>query len=218
METPLLKLYDADFFNSIIVEDLWPIEVDDEYITKEGILPQPDQFKTLTAGFNAGAYLFWIGCTHQVLGSTKRVLAPGLVASVDSNEIVRSLKYRIEDLQAVSQELVPRLEHWTVTLEPRLDDSEIIKGSHLESLRANVQVTRLWLQSTLLETLFAIERDGKTFSNQIDPENKYWNQREEICQQLLLVLYNFRQCSLEPNGNSLVSWRKFRQETRKLKT
>lgn len=205
METPLLKLYDADYFNSIIVEELWPIEVDDEYITKESVLPQPDPFLTLSAGFNAGAYLFWIGCTYQLSNSTKRVLAPGLGANVDSNETNQSLHYRIADLQAVSQGLVPKLEQWSVKTGLPSSHLEDIEGSHFESLRANIQVTRLWLQSTLLENLFAIERGERTSSDPIDPEKQYWDQREEICQELLLVLYNVRQYSLEPNGNSLVS-------------
>ena len=205
-----MKLYDTDTFNSIVVEDLWPVEVDDEYIKEEIVLPQPENIPNLTAAFNAGAHLFWIGSTHRIPNSIRRALAPSLVAKIDLNEVMTSLNCRLEDLHATTKGLVPNLKQWNIGTGYPSNHSEDVTGAQIESLRANIQVTRLWLQSTLLETLFALEKGREPASGgQSNTDNQHWHQREYICQQLLSVIYNISQCNLEPNGNSLVSLKPF---------
>lgn len=202
---PLLPLYDKETFDSIPVEDILPIEVDDDYITDELVLPQPDDIPNLTTGFNTGARLFWIGCTQLAPSSRKRVLAPSSSARFDSNITIACLKSRLDDLQAATQGLGLKLDQWSFGSRDPSNPTEDVTGAQFESLRANVQVTHLWLQSTLLENLFSFEQGGEYSSDPSDLESQHWSQRENICQQLLSVLYNIRQCSLEPNGNSLVS-------------
>lgn len=62
-------------------------------------------------------------------------------------------------------------------------------SGHLATIRANLHVTHLWLQSILFDQLEQVE----------------WAEREDISRQLLHVLHSIPHQNLEPNGLHLVS-------------
>ncbi|KAH8197570.1 hypothetical protein TruAng_008254 [Truncatella angustata] len=65
------------------------------------------------------------------------------------------------------------------------------------TMRANLHVTHLWLQSIVIDQLDAAEGTN-------DPDSlsrkALWAQREEVCRQLLHVLHTIPESALEPNG------------------
>ena len=71
--------------------------------------------------------------------------------------------------------------------------SHSLSSSQLGTLRANIHVTHLWLQSMLLDQLDLLT----------SPE-QHWHEREDISTQLLHVLHNTPQADIEPNGLHLV--------------
>ncbi|KAI9728892.1 MAG: hypothetical protein M1834_007150 [Cirrosporium novae-zelandiae] len=93
--------------------------------------------------------------------------------------------------------------------------------AQFESMRINIHVTHLWLQSVLFEQVntleSAVDPDGApltntpstaitTTSSASQSEEKIqalWNEREDICRQLLHILHDAPHVYLEPNGNHL---------------
>lgn len=102
--------------------------------------------------------------------------------------------------------LDPQLGRWnemnSVTTQPPQD---AIIFAQFESMRANIHVTHLWLTSTLFEQMLALQRLKENSEVSAYEGQQHWNQREDICRQLLSILYNIKQANLEPNGNNIVS-------------
>ena len=157
-----LTFLDATILRNINLEDLIPVDIDDEQIFENEI--GPAQSFPLTTGFNIHSRVFWAS-----LGHSEREDSPA-----DARSRLHSLKYMLDT--------IPReLRQW-----PSLSHST----KQIASIRANLHVTHLWLQSILLD--------------QLEGEQVQWAEREDISRQLLHVLHNIPHESLEPNGLHLV--------------
>jgi hypothetical protein len=205
MKARLLTLFDGSMLQRVDAEDLWPIEVDEEFITEETILPQAQDRLCLMTGFNTNFRLFWLSVTDRVEDSTSRVSAVNMHEALDPVTILASLERQIQDLRRTALEMDARFCRWNDFGVINSVATDTLAHVQLEIMRANIHVTRLWLESTLLENLERIEKDTLEESSWIRSPESVWTQRQEICQQLLFVLSNVKQHSLEPNGNSLVS-------------
>jgi hypothetical protein len=81
------------------------------------------------------------------------------------------------------------------------------------SIRANLHVTHLWLQSLILDQVEAAQshRQRQCPAPDVDqrPEDldqrALWIEREKICRQLFFILFNFPPMSLDANGLHLVN-------------
>ncbi|KAL1890752.1 hypothetical protein Sste5346_008077 [Sporothrix stenoceras] len=81
-------------------------------------------------------------------------------------------------------------------------DTDPVVARQFEIMRANIRVTHLWLQSLIFEDIVSLSTEGEQ-----EPSSNLrnlWDDRENICRQLLHVLYNISHDNLAPNGSSLV--------------
>lgn len=77
------------------------------------------------------------------------------------------------------------------------DLQEQVVQIQFATMRANLHVTHLWLQSIIIDQLDALEG---TENSDNRTRRLLWDQREEICRQLLHVLHTIPESALEPNG------------------
>jgi hypothetical protein len=77
------------------------------------------------------------------------------------------------------------------------DLEEHVVQIQFATMRANLHVTHLWLQSIIIDQLDAMEG---TDTSDNRTRRLLWDQREEICRQLLHVLHTIPESALEPNG------------------
>jgi hypothetical protein len=198
-------LYDEVTAKAIKSEELMPIEVDDEYIFEDKVLPQPSGHLSLTYGLNALSRIFWIAYMHVEAPASNDVTYLGTDAPSAATRDQLLLKARVQKLKYSVDLLDPVYSQWNnVEDDPtkKTSSKEDLIRRNVESMRANIHVTHLWLQSVLnekIESLIAMS-NGAASSLEIR-----WNEKEDICRQLLHILCNVSLLNLEPNGNNLVS-------------
>jgi len=111
------------------------------------------------------------------------------------------LKDRLHDLKYMLDNIPPQLRQWVAE-----DDDDALYGSSPEqqrivkaqfaTMRANIHVTHLWLQSLIRDQV-----DALLLGQPNPPDLKStWSEREDICRQFLHVLHSIPHISLEPNG------------------
>ena len=217
-----ISLYDRFAFDSATAEHLFPYEVDDEYITATTIGPQPSNKLALTVGLNILSRVF---C--GILPIVRDVSLPlatannadddqkDMIGTCECGNIIRPTSQKVvlysllQKQKSVMEDLPNEFTQWH---KPSTADMARIPGvhgtveaSHYESMKANIHVTHLWIQSTLFERLVAVSKmEGQSVNEEVDMSG-VWTLRESICRQLLSILYNISQTNLEPNGTSLVS-------------
>ncbi|KAF2036549.1 hypothetical protein EK21DRAFT_51418 [Setomelanomma holmii] len=167
---------------------LMPTNVDDEQVLKHQTFSSPHIGPSMTEGFVIHSRIFWhalespYGMTvHDCLCCRSR--SPAAQAAHLRSRL-KELKYALDDTPTPFR-LWPQPD--------RCVDSESVTPSQLGTLRANIHVTHLWLQSILLDHLDSIS----------SPEEN-WADREAIATQLLHVLHVIPQDDIEPNGLHLV--------------
>lgn len=177
---------------------MWPLEVDDEFIMEKSLLPQPPGVPSLAKGFNAAANVFWVAAIlpSRDMGSFFHS------ARFFPSEVLASAKSRLHNLNHALDSVDTHLGLWST----RNEETTPFKNSNVlfaqfESMRANIHVSHLWLKSMLFEQILALE--GSTLVQ--TEQQQHWQQREDICSQLLSILYNIKQVNLEPNGYNIVS-------------
>jgi hypothetical protein len=88
-----------------------------------------------------------------------------------------------------------------------IEDIETLQ-SQFASMRANLHITHIWLQSLILDQLEVAQSHQQRQIPVLGPpghtgtfdQRALWLYREELCRQLFFILYNFPQSSLEANG------------------
>ena len=184
-----------------------PLEVDDEMILENGTTSQPTTALSLTTGFNLHSRIFW-----AALLSPRPRDSPASKKEycycVRSKEPLLQLEYlkdRLYDLKYMLDDIPPQLRQWATGDDDDApcsscpEQARILKAQ-FASMRANIHVTHLWLQSIIRDQVDALLARQST-----PPDPRLaWSEREDICRQLLHVLHGIQLIHLEPNGLHLV--------------
>ncbi|KAH7128544.1 hypothetical protein B0J11DRAFT_273589 [Dendryphion nanum] len=210
-------LVDRCAYQTVDATSLIPIEVDDEFITKESIATQPVNRPALTVAFNALRKV--LNCLVSVirdysipiLTSTHDSALPGEILGTCGcgNAIklapledvlhsrLRQLKYILDYLPS---ELSPWPDRRNDTTSPISDNTRF---QQYEIVRADVHVTHLWAQHLLLERLtFLCQTENGRCCNKMNLE-QVWNMKEEVSRQLLHLLKSISPIHLQANGPSI---------------
>jgi hypothetical protein len=198
-----LTFLDATLLSTMNLEDLVPLEVDDEMILENGIISQPKIGLSLTTGFNIHSRIFWAALIPLLPRESAAVkkLPCSCVRSADPMLQLAYLEDRLHDLKYMLDNIPPQLRQWVAE-----DDDDALYGSSPEqqrivkaqfaTMRANIHVTHLWLQSLIRDQV-----DALLLGQPNPPDLKStWSEREDICRQFLHVLHSIPHISLEPNG------------------
>lgn len=203
--------------NAINLEELIPLEVDDEMILETQVLPQPPGRTSLTTGFNVHSRVFWTALmsTNPLSDSYKRDNC-NCVRTAKPELQLRYLKKRLHDLKYKLDGVQAHLRPWITNLRSHpgfeeVDDEELSTLSgQFASMRANIHVTHLWLQSIIsdqIDILLLNEGHHGTPLMVPSPSTEdvkvFWSDREDLCRQLLHVLHGIDEAYLEPNGHHL---------------
>lgn len=212
MRKERLAFIDDTILETTALHKLLPVEVDDEMILVDCILPQPQADVSLATAFNYHSLTFWEAIMPTTApGSVEGRTSPISMLSTIPASRITFLTQRLEGLRYILDGVAPQLRQWgTINLsEPDStpvpeQTSKKLKAVQLESLRADLHVTHLWLQSIIVEEIIELK---KSSSSGPDPNlsRSLWNEREDICHRMLHVLHGISISRLEPNGNHLVS-------------
>jgi len=180
-----------------------PLEVDDEMILENGIISQPKIGLSLTTGFNVHSRIFWAALIPLLPreSAAAKKLPCSCVRSAEPTLQLTYLKDRLHDLKYMLDDVPPQLRQWVAE-----DDDDALYGSYPEqrrivkaqfaTMRANIHVTHLWLQSLIRDQV-----DALLLGQPNSPDLKsMWSEREDICRQILHVLHSIPHINLEPNG------------------
>ena len=204
-----LSYLDPIILHSINPEDLMPLEVDDEMIFEHEVLLPPSPTSCLMTGFILHSRVFWAAVRSSCPDSPAEPCP--CVRARDPTVQVTYLQDRLHSLKLLLEDIPPPLRAWQppeaeITSNGNLGGSTADVQSHFASMRANLHVTHLWLQSLLidqLETAQAHKKGAPVAMPHTQPTAEakaLWLQREDICRQLFYVLYSLPQINLEANG------------------
>lgn len=209
-----LTFIDATILKAINLHELMPIEVDDELILEDRILYQPQGEVSLATAFNLHSLTFWAAITSTSTSrndrpASKEHCACTLYTSTDLH--IAHLTERLQDTKNILDGIPRQLRQWGARIKNNLpnhlnsaeQEEQRVKEEQLESLRADLHVTHLWLQSIIFERIEALKQSSVAGSSSTSAA--VWNEREHICRQMLHLLNNISNEHLEPNGNHLVS-------------
>jgi len=195
-----------------------PLEVDDEFIYEDKVLPQPLDRLPLTSGLIALSRLYYLAtpCYGVVSTSFKENSSsiPLATSSLDGRVVADKqaiLRMRFERLKYSLDGVPEMFRPWApLTAEEPKTSYAVDHKFHrqCEIMRANIQVTHLWLQSNILEEIAAGTTSESPVNRSYTHPNSevqiLWSAREDICRQLLNILHNISRDNLGPNGFMLV--------------
>lgn len=210
-----LLYLDCSMLRSIDFQALLPAEIEDEYITPDAILPCPGNTNTsnIMTAFNIHSKVFCVALVPMW-----RVLdtATTNTSHSDNDQCcgcdcvepklqIQSLEERYEELRFMLDKCPLRLQPWAPNCETIINDtaSSRVLDLQMETLRANIHVTHIWLQCMILDKIDGLRLNNPSLPNP-DPKAN-WYKREEIARQMLHVLHSFSDEPLEPNGYHTVS-------------
>ncbi|CAI7642957.1 unnamed protein product [Penicillium palitans] len=209
-----LTYLDPVLLNSINPEDLMPLEVDDEFIFEHEVLANANNEPCLVSGFIFHSRVFWaaIRSPHP---STAADDPCACMRAKDPRAQVLYFQERLDCLQNLLIDIPSFLQPWESTPE-NFNEEFVDKNTkaiqlQLSSLRANLHVTHLWLQSLILDQLEAAQshQQAQPSATNTEPagldQRSLWLEREKLCRQLFFILFNFPRLSLEANGLHLAN-------------
>ncbi|KAF7521866.1 hypothetical protein PCG10_007810 [Penicillium crustosum] len=180
-------------------QDLMPLEVDDELIFEHEVLASVNNEP----------------CLVSPQPSTAADDPCACMRAKDPRAQVLYFQERLDCLQNLLIDIPSFLQPWESS--PESFDENVIgentKAIQLQfsSLRANLHVTHLWLQSLVLDQLEAAQSHQQAHPSATNTEptgldqRSLWLEREKICRQLFFILFNFPRLSLEANGLHLAN-------------
>ncbi|KAH8422415.1 uncharacterized protein LDX57_000169 [Aspergillus melleus] len=188
-------------------DDLMPAEVDDEFIFEDKIQTPCTSIPSFVAGLNLNSRVFWAAARNPLLKDPKDEPCPCSRARDPGIEITY-IRDQLHTLKFILDDIPPLLRPW-MPMDgeiPTVSDADRIR-SGFATMRANLHVTHLWVQSLLLDQLEAAQSRyhsvQPTASEHevatMDPQT-LWREREELCRQLFFVLHSLPQVNLEANG------------------
>ncbi|PVH72284.1 hypothetical protein DL98DRAFT_610980 [Cadophora sp. DSE1049] len=210
MRKERLAFIDESTLQTTTLHKLLPVEVDDEMILADRILPQPQGGLSLARAFNLHSLTFWAAImSTKPPGSIEETPSATSVLSTSPASRITHLTHRLEELRYVLDGVAPQLRPWRMASagEPNLEQplggiGMELKGVQLESLRADLHVTHLWLQSIIVEDIATLKKSLPIVPD-LDESRTLWNERQDICYRMLHVLHGISISRLEPNGNHL---------------
>jgi hypothetical protein len=97
-------------------------------------------------------------------------------------------------------DIPPSFRQYASTFRERDSGERDLLESQVTTLRSNIHVTHLWLQSVILDQIGAIlHNPPESLSISLDAKD-FWREREDICRQLLHILQSIPDANHEPNG------------------
>lgn len=185
-------------------------------ILEDRVLPQPPGRTPLATGFNVHSRVFWIALISTSSKSEARERQHcNCVRSIRPDLQLAHLRGRLHDLKYKLDGIPPHLRQWTTNLDS-LPGFEAVESEELRllsgqfaSMRANIHVTHLWLQSIIsdqIDILLLNEGHHGTpvvASPSLTDSRVLWSEREDLCRQLLHVLHGISETYIEPNGHHL---------------
>jgi hypothetical protein len=220
METELMHMELAHLGSK--PDSLLPLEVDDEFITEDEVLPQPANRLSLVAGLNA---LTAINKTLMESNVTASAISPQPYQSNDvGHESGRRLgtcqcgrevtltgplaaaHERLHKLERCLDDLPPELaaERGTGALDSQPEISALLQSQY-ETMRANLHVTHVWAQNSLVELIIALSENEIHASAFLETKKHCSRFQEDLARKLLKVLDTLPKVSLLPNGLTMVS-------------
>jgi hypothetical protein len=187
--------------NSIKLEELMPLEIDDEFIQENGILLSPPGLPCLTTGFNINSRVFWAAILPSVPGNGVDRRYRGLE---DYSANLEYLKDRFHNLKYMLDDTPSSFRQYASTPKEGNSRGRDLLESQITTLRANVHVTHLWLQSVIMDRIDAIVHNSPESSSDTPNAKDSWREREDICRQLLHILHSIPVANHEPNGCYLI--------------
>ncbi|CAK7206712.1 hypothetical protein SEUCBS139899_009517 [Sporothrix eucalyptigena] len=185
-----LSFLDAQLLASINLEELLPLDVDDEQIEEDKVLPSTREGPCLTTAFIIHSRVFWASLRPVNEQQQAPVEAPCICRPWRNRAAhITHLRSRLHEIKYMLDVLPPKLMPWA----PPSSESDAL-GRQFAALRANIHVTHLWLQSIILDLL---EVDHQ---HEPSTRSEYWTQREDIARQLLHLLHAIPERDIEPNG------------------
>jgi hypothetical protein len=183
--------------DAINLEDLMPLEIDDEFILENEILLSPPGLECLTTGFNINSRVFWTAIAQPAPGNG--VDCP-CRSSKDPAANVKYLKDRLHNLKYMLDDIPSSFRQYASTLKVWDSAEHELVDSQVTTIRSNIHVTHLWLQSVILDQIGAILHNFPESSSSTSDGKDLWREREDICRQLLHILHSIPGANHEPNG------------------
>lgn len=198
--------------NSIDPNDLMPLEVDDEFIFKNEVIAPMTPGPCLVTGFIHHSRVFLAAIRDPYSKPSAKEPCP-CVRTHDLHLQVHFFQDRLDCLRHLLIDIPPCLQ-----LSAPIPNVIGVEGSSIEdietlqsqfaSMRANLHITHIWLQSLILDQLEVAQSHQQRQIPVLGPpghtgtfdQRALWLYREELCRQLFFILYNFPQSSLEANG------------------
>lgn len=218
-------LSDRYAFDKTDADLLTPLEVDDEHITASEILDPSLTEPSLVVGFNALTRINscltsfphdqqpLVTCAFDDEDPNPRHLLGRCLCSrnIKSLPPLQVLRHRLQKAWSVCDNVHPILRLRTgvhTLLNPRSSASnDRIRDLQFDIMKVDVHVTGLWSQSTLLETVVALEANTAIDTEPVEQKlnaEQIWEMRQEICQNLLRVLNDIPLDAMLPHGLILV--------------
>ncbi|KAK5116571.1 hypothetical protein LTR85_009196 [Meristemomyces frigidus] len=200
-----LTFLDPEILDSIDLEALMPLDVDDEGISEHAVVSQSSPDACLTSGFIIHSRIFWKALQGKPRGGDDSI--HHCSHSQHRDQQFDNVRKRLHELKYALNGIPSRLHAWApqaqVDHSDGSEDSTNVVRTQFATMRANLHVTHLWLQSVLLDQLDVLaqeERRPQDTSASLATVEARWTERENLCSQLLHVLHSIPQEHVEPNG------------------
>ncbi|KAL2837703.1 hypothetical protein BJY01DRAFT_251328 [Aspergillus pseudoustus] len=212
-------LWNSGMARRMRTDQLFPLQVDDEYISETEVKEQPPGVVSLTAGFLAEKRILLelidldyehtpeSPLTGNVEPDTEtrdsqyaRQTSSTTVTAAVLLDRIRRLKYSLDDF-APSRVAVSPDQSSTLPSEVGRTVSEEV----IEMQRVNVYVTNYWAQNYLIERLLSlVSAPSSPQQDTMRTTLDLWERREGLCRDLLQFLHNSTPAALQRNGYVLV--------------
>lgn len=188
-----------------------PLGVDDEFIFEHEVLPAANIETCLVSGFIFHSRVFWAA----IRSPNPNAAADDPCACIRAKDPGAQVSYfqeRLNCLQNLLIDIPSFLQPWESNPENFnegvVDENTKAIRLQLSSIRANLHVTHLWLQSLILDQLEAAQSHQQAQPSATSTGHQpaaldqrlLWVEREKLCRQLFFILFNFPRLSLEANG------------------
>ena len=216
-----LAFIDCSLLHDLDLENLLPVPQDDEQITEADYGTVDPNRSTLTMGFNWRSRLFWAAVSNMpgIHPRSRNIVHCHCTRLNDPASFMEHLRSRLHTLKYILDSAPWYLRQWGSNaddeviggfpLQPDVRERNILK-SQFATLRADIHITHLWLQSIIMDqidnfplSLGSLSSPGSAGPSYPGPESD-WFVREDISRQLLLLLCSIPEQSLQANGLYLV--------------
>jgi hypothetical protein len=215
-----LAFIDCSLLHDLDLEGLMPVPQDDEQITETDYGTFDEAHPTLTKGFNLRSRLFWAAISDVSASQqhNRKVVHCHCTRLKDPAAYVKHLRSRLHELKYMLDNAPWFLRQWGSGSGYERSDGYLqemgvrqrgIIQSQLATLRADIHVSHLWLQSIIMDQIDTFPLDPTNQSpastDAVDPSpGTDWFAREDVCRQLLLLLCSIPESSLQANGLHVV--------------